>query len=85
MKSSGTKSAASAITPFTPEGMRALGEKSANNFLDDVQGCANPSFAFADWRADCYAELVDNTRGTSTSQVCSWYGGGLLIPSSRSA
>jgi hypothetical protein len=49
--------------PITRESMRILGEKSASDFLDDAEGCVNQSVVFVEWRAHCYAEMVEEYKG----------------------
>lgn len=49
--------------PITRDSMRILGEKSANDFLACLDGCADPSGALVEWRAHCHAELLEECEG----------------------
>jgi hypothetical protein len=49
--------------PLTRESMRVLGEKSANDFLDNAAGIRDRGVTFAAWREDCYAEIVREYEG----------------------
>lgn len=64
MKSSTEKPEAQEVMrPITRDSIRILGEESANDFLDNAEGCLNQSVAFMEWRAHCYTEMVQEYEG----------------------